>query len=770
MSSLIEGYPYDIFISYRQKDNKHDGWVTEFVDNLKGELESTFKEEISVYFDINPHDGLLETHDVDASLQEKLKCVIFVPIISRTYCDPKSFAWEHEFKAFVEQASQDQFGMKVKLPKGNVASRVLPIRIYDLNSTDIKLCEMLLGSVLRGVEFVYAEPGVNRPLKPDDDEKVNLNKTKYRNQINKVGNAIQEIISGLLTEPIELVKENPLQKESLEEVKKEEKKEVQEKPAKVGKWKLLYVIALVAMLIIVAILVYPKIFKSNSLEKLRSSGERISVAVMPFQNMTNDTIWDVWQNGIQNELITALTNTEDLKVRQIESINDLIKRKYLVNEASLTPSVACLISQKLDAKILIYGSIKYEGSILRLSTQLINSKTEEIFKSFQVEGEIDKVLPLVDSLSVTIKNYLIITQLGRKVTPETKHLANTSSPEAYKLFLYGLRAFMVKDYGRAENMFLQALAIDSGFTFAALSLSVAFGNQGLYDDAKKWCLNAYSKRDNMPVWQKTWINWVHAIYFESPIEEIEYLKQLKEIDDQYSNPYSNLGYCYNVLHQFENAIPELEWVLKMYDEWEIKPSWVYDYTQLGYAYHKTGKYWKEKRLYRIAEKAFPNDPDLVQQQAILSLSQGKKVEAEHHIKKYSSLLKDKSSSESDIFTSLASLHMEANDLNKAEDYYRKALSLEASNPNRLKNLASFLVNNDFYLNESIDLINKAIEMEPDNYSFLDCKGWCLYKQARYKEALELLEKSWSLKPVYDHEIFLHLEAARKAIISQMKNN
>jgi len=34
MSSIIEGYNYDIFISYRQKDNKHNGWVTEFVDCL----------------------------------------------------------------------------------------------------------------------------------------------------------------------------------------------------------------------------------------------------------------------------------------------------------------------------------------------------------------------------------------------------------------------------------------------------------------------------------------------------------------------------------------------------------------------------------------------------------------------------------------------------------------------------------------------------------------------------------------------------------------
>src|SRR5512137_1322471 len=141
MSSIIEGYNYDIFISYRQKDNKYDGWVTNFVDNLKNELEATFKEEISIYFDINPHDGLLETHDVGESLREKLKCLIFIPIISRTYCDPKSFAWEYELKAFVDQASKDQFGLKVKLPNGNIASRVLPVRIHELEAADIKECE-----------------------------------------------------------------------------------------------------------------------------------------------------------------------------------------------------------------------------------------------------------------------------------------------------------------------------------------------------------------------------------------------------------------------------------------------------------------------------------------------------------------------------------------------------------------------------------------------------------------------------------------------------
>jgi hypothetical protein len=35
----------------------------------------------------------------------------------------------------------DQFGLKVSLPNGNVANRVLPVRINDLNNSDLMLCE-----------------------------------------------------------------------------------------------------------------------------------------------------------------------------------------------------------------------------------------------------------------------------------------------------------------------------------------------------------------------------------------------------------------------------------------------------------------------------------------------------------------------------------------------------------------------------------------------------------------------------------------------------
>ena len=64
MTQITEGFEYDIFISYRQKDNKGDHWVTEFVNALKTELAATFKGDISIYFDEDPHDGLHQHHDV----------------------------------------------------------------------------------------------------------------------------------------------------------------------------------------------------------------------------------------------------------------------------------------------------------------------------------------------------------------------------------------------------------------------------------------------------------------------------------------------------------------------------------------------------------------------------------------------------------------------------------------------------------------------------------------------------------------------------------
>jgi hypothetical protein len=52
--------------------------------------------------------------------------------------------------------------------------------------------------VLRGIELIYKSPGVNRPLRANEDNPhENLNHTFYRNQINKVALAIKDIIESM---------------------------------------------------------------------------------------------------------------------------------------------------------------------------------------------------------------------------------------------------------------------------------------------------------------------------------------------------------------------------------------------------------------------------------------------------------------------------------------------------------------------------------------------------------------------------------------------
>ena len=253
-------------------------------------------------------------------------------------------------------------------------------------------------------------------------------------------------------------------------------------------------ILITVLLIIVAALAWPKIFKRNRPENLRSYNGTISVAVMPFQNMTNDTAWNYWQDGIQVNLITSLSNAEELKVSQLELVNSLLKSRGIVNYASLTPSVASTISQKLDANVFIYGSIKQAGATIRINAQLIDSKSEDAFKSFQIDGTRDKILYLVDSLSGLVKNSLIISKLETEVPLAFQDLATTNSPEAYSYFTYGNFAFLKFDFSSAIKWFSQAYDIDSTFTFASILLSFAFANEGLYDEAKKWSLEVYEKK------------------------------------------------------------------------------------------------------------------------------------------------------------------------------------------------------------------------------------------------------------------------------------
>jgi TolB-like protein len=455
MASLIPGYEYDIFISYRQKDNKGDRWVSEFVDALKDELESTFKEEISVYFDINPHTGLLETHDVDESLKDKLKCLVFIPIISRTYCDPRSFAWEHEFKAFIGQASKDEFGLKVKLPGGNVGNRVLPVQIHDLDAEDNKLFENELKGFIRGIEFIYKEPGVDRPLTASDNEEKNLNNTNYRNQINKVALAIKEIITAIK-------KYNPQNEEVSQDITKP-----LSAPRKNYKTTIIAGLSVILVLVVLGFIFSPKLFKSKE-------GFEKSIAVLPFLDDSPDKGNSYIINGLMDEITLKLQAVKALTVPGRTSVEKYRNTTKNIRE----------IAKELNVNYIVEGSAQKIGNIIILRVQLLDGINDKHLWGNSYKREIESPDDIVNMIFEIAQE--IGAELKAVITPEERVIIEktpTTSLTAYDFFQQGQEEQnKYKQYvpstrvylDRANELYKKALVYDSAYAQAYVGLATVY--------------------------------------------------------------------------------------------------------------------------------------------------------------------------------------------------------------------------------------------------------------------------------------------------------
>lgn len=81
-------------------------------------------------------------------------------------------------------------------------------------------------------------------------------------------------------------------------------------------------------------------------------------------------------------------------------------------------------------------------------------------------------------------------------------------------------------------------------------------------------------------------------------------------------------------------------------------------------------------------------------------------------------------------------------------------------------LAWFLIDKEINVNEGLKLVQKALELRPDNWYYLDTQGWGLYKQGKVEEALKILNDSWNLRPSYRHRGYLHIQEVEKALSSQ----
>ena len=430
MPSVIEGCTYDIFISYRQKDNivpdkDSNGWVSEFVSRLKKEIQTTIKEDISVYFDENSYDGILATHDVSESLKDKLKCLIFIPILSQTYCDPNSFAWKNEFLVFKKLCSEDQLGTKVKLLNGNVSSRFLPVCIHDLDGADRHTIENEIGPI-RSVDFIFRSPGVNRPLTPWDKREDSPSRIIYKDQINKVANAVKDIVRATKGPETETIREAG---ETVSQV------------AYAGK-KIKVAIAALLTLAAVIALYY---FTTN--KKTATITDK-SIAVLPFVDMTPDHEFEFLGDGIAEEIINSLTSIRDLRIIGRTSSFQFKGEKLDLRE----------IGQRLNVATILEGSIQQSGNKMRITAQLILAKDNSHIWSKQYNVEQTDFFKIQDNIAASIVETLSLTLSSFE---QSRLIKKNTSEEAYMLYLKGLFQYKRENFQPAADIFEQVLAMDS---------------------------------------------------------------------------------------------------------------------------------------------------------------------------------------------------------------------------------------------------------------------------------------------------------------------
>ena len=324
----------------------------------------------------------------------------------------------------------------------------------------------------------------------------------------------------------------------------------------------------------------------------------------------------------------------------------------------------------------------------------------------------------------------------------------------------------------AINYFEKALAADSNFIAPMAELAFAYRNSRMFNKALTMERKLYGKRDRMSPVDQLRADYLHALYFESIDVQIDLLKQLQENDDQ-GNYHRLLAGRYVTLNQFDKAILEYEKSLEIWRNWgkaflKGNPA----FASLGEAYHRTGQYKKARKIYKEAERVNDDHTSIffswiIRDQAALALTEGDTVKADKYIEKLISVLRENAVPEAGIDAELHKMYRQAGNLDKAEEYLRKAISSEPENPQRLNSFAAFLIVNDRKVEEGLELIDKALELSPDNGDYLDTKGMGLFKLGKYNEALKLLEKARDLKkPFYSYEISMHIEEVKKAVTGE----
>ena len=182
-----------------------------------------------------------------------------------------------------------------------------------------------------------------------------------------------------------------------------------------------------------------------------------SIAVLPFESLSEDKGNAYFADGIQDEILTRLSKIADLKV-----ISRSSTRKY-----KSAPDNLRAAAQELGVANLLEGSVQKAGESVRVNVQLINAFNDSHLWAETYDRKINDVFQVESDVAEKIAS-----ALEAKLTGVEKHeiaVAATKNPEAYDAYLQALAIYHNDNYdarSRSLHALEEAVRIDPGFAAA----------------------------------------------------------------------------------------------------------------------------------------------------------------------------------------------------------------------------------------------------------------------------------------------------------------
>src|SRR2546430_14008295 len=156
-----------------------------------------------------------------------------------------------------------------------------------------------------------------------------------------------------------------------------------------------------------------------------------SIAVLPFDNLSDDQANAYFAVGIQDEILTSLARVADLKV---------ISRTSVMQYTTGAGRNLREIGKQLGVAHLLEGSVQRAAKRVRVNAQLIDARTDAHLWAQTYDRDLADVFAIQSEIAKAIAE-----QLKAKITGlEQKELAArpTSNPEAYDAYLKGLALYL----------------------------------------------------------------------------------------------------------------------------------------------------------------------------------------------------------------------------------------------------------------------------------------------------------------------------------------